>query len=83
MTDNTNLAGNKLEFVDVCIDDEFIKQICIPYFEDIYKDLESRSDMPDKGINKSQFINYSQLPVILGERFFYIMDTNQNGYITY
>jgi hypothetical protein len=55
--------------------------VAVPYFKDIYKDLVSQSDSKSKGINKVSILTYSQLPGIIGERFFAIMDTSQGGYI--
>lgn len=59
----------------------FKKEVVIPYFKDIYKDLAQRSDRKDKGVNKVTLIEYSQLPGILGDRFFAIMDTNSDDYV--
>lgn len=50
----------KLEFFESEGNEEFKKNVCIPYFRDIYKvlimtysqDLSSRSDEKAKGINK-------------------------------
>ena len=73
---------SKLELTDVNPDEEFKNEVCLPYFNDIYKDLESRSDQPGKGINKVQFLNYALLPGMLGERFFHVMDSDQDGYLS-
>ena len=37
---------NKIEFKEMSsqISEEFKKNVCLPYFRDIYKDLASRSD---------------------------------------
>ena len=72
---------NKLELTEIQTDDDFKTKICLPYFRDIFKDLQSRSDKPQKGINKVTFIDYAQLPGLLGERFFHIMDADRDGYI--
>jgi Ca2+-binding EF-hand superfamily protein len=53
----------------------------LPYFKDIFKDLVSRSDNPQKGINKVSLLDYAQLPGVLGERFFDVMDSDSNGYL--
>jgi len=53
----------------------------LPYFKDIYKDLQERSDNPTKGINKISLLDYAQLPGVLGERFFSVMDADKNGYL--
>ena len=75
-------GGSKLELTDINPDEEFKNEVCLPYFSDIYKDLESRSDQPGKGINKVQFLNYALLPGMLGERFFSVMDTDGDGYLS-
>ena len=59
----------------------FKKEIVIPYFKDIYRDLASRSDKKSSGINKVTIIDYWQLPGILAERFFSLLDDNNDNYI--
>lgn len=61
--------------------EQFKKEVVIPYFKDIYKDLASRSDKKSAGINKVTIIDYCQLPGILAERFFSLLDANQDEYI--
>jgi hypothetical protein len=56
------------------LNEDFRKNVAIPYFKDIFKDLVSQSDQKSKGINKVSILNYSQLPGIIGERFFAVMD---------
>lgn len=36
---------------------EFKQLVCLPYFKDLYKDLASRSEQPQKGITKVSFLN--------------------------
>lgn len=74
-------ADDKLELVESSTDEDFKQKICMPYFKDIYKDLQSRSDDQDKGINKVSFLDYAALPGVLGERLFAVMDTNKNSYL--
>jgi hypothetical protein len=74
-------SGEKLEFVELQTNQDFKTKICLPYFKDIYKDLVSRSDNPQKGINKVSLLDYAQLPGVLGERFFDVMDSDDNGYL--
>ena len=38
--------------------ESFKKDIVIPYFKDIYRDLASRSDKKSSGINKVTMIDY-------------------------
>lgn len=61
--------------------EQFKKEVAIPYFKDIYKDLASRSDKKSAGINKVTIIDYCQLPGILAERFFSLLDANNDEYI--
>jgi hypothetical protein len=44
----------KIELVDdsIALNEEFKKNVAIPYFKDIYKDLVQWSDNKTKGINK-------------------------------
>ena len=55
--------------------------MCLPYFKDIFKDLQERSDNKSKGINKLSMLDYSQLPGLLAERFFYVLDTDKDLYL--
>lgn len=53
----------------------------MPYFKDIYKDLVQWSDQKQKGINKVSILTYANLPGIIGDRFFAVLDTNNDGYV--
>ena len=75
------LGDDKLEFVELESNDDFKTKICLPYFKDIFKDLQSRSDDAQKGINKVSLLDYAQLPGVLGERFFHVMDKNNDNYL--
>lgn len=57
----------KIELVDnaVTLNEEFKKNVAIPYFKDIYKDLVSQSDAKSKGINKITFLNVSETRKLL------------------
>ena len=74
---------SKLEvLIDSLVESEhFQKSIVLPYFKDIYKDLSSRSENPDKGIEKFTLLQYWELPGVYGDRFFAIMDTDGSGFI--
>lgn len=61
--------------------EEFRKNVAIPYLKDIFKDLASQSDQKTKGINKVTMLNYSQLPGIIGERFVSVLDISNDGFI--
>lgn len=82
---NAGLAQDtgKIELIDdnIILNEEFKKNVAIPYFKDIYKDLAAQSDAKSKGINKVSVLNYSQLPGIIGERFFAVLDLNSSGYV--
>jgi meiotically up-regulated gene 157 (Mug157) protein len=43
--------------------------------------LAARSDKKDKGINKVTIIEYANLPGILADRFFAILDSNEDNYV--
>jgi hypothetical protein len=40
-----------------------------------------RSDNKERGINKVTFLEYCQLPGIIGERFFAVNDKNRDDYL--
>ena len=56
-----DLTG-KIELIDdnIIFNEEFKKNVAIPYFKDIYKDLAAQSDAKSKGINKVSILNVSQ-----------------------
>lgn len=51
---NTNAQVTQIELVEdsIILNEEFKKNVAIPYFKDIYRDLVSQSDQKTKGINK-------------------------------
>lgn len=57
----------KIELVDdsITLNEEFKKNVAIPYFKDIYKDLVQQSDQKSKGINKVSILTVSKriLPI--------------------
>lgn len=61
--------------------EHFQKSVVLPYFKDIYKDLASRSENPNKGIEKFTLLQYCELPGVYGDRFFAILDTDGSGFI--
>ena len=61
--------------------EHFQKNIVLPYFKDIYKDLANRSENPTKGIEKFTILQYCNLPGVYGDRFFAILDTDGSGFI--
>lgn len=76
-------APDKIELVDdkILNNEEFKKNVAIPYFKDIFKDLAAQSDDKSKGINKVTLLTYCNLPGIIGERFFSVMDLSKTEYI--
>ena len=74
---------DKIEMVDekILSNEEFKKNVAIPYFKDIYKDLVAQSDDKTKGINKVTLLTYCNLPGIIGDRFIQVLDLSKNSYI--
>ena len=56
-----DLTG-KIELIDdnIILNEEFKRNVAIPYFKDIYKDLAAQSDAKSKGINKVSILTVSQ-----------------------
>lgn len=75
--------GDRIELVDdkILNNEEFKKNVAIPYFKDIFKDLVAQSDDKNKGINKVTLLTYTNLPGIIGERFFAVLDLSKTDYI--
>ena len=44
----------------IVLNEDFKKNVAIPYFKDIYKDLAAQSDSKSKGINKVSILNVSK-----------------------
>ena len=51
----------RIELIDdnIILNEDFKKNVAIPYFKDIYKDLAAQSDAKSKGINKVSMMNVS------------------------
>ena len=49
------------------------------YLEDVWKDLSERDPKKSIGITKQLFLNYYSLPLIIGERLFKVLDTNNHS----
>jgi len=71
-----------LTFSEATQTDDFKMKVCLPYFKDIYKDLCSRSDDKQKGVNKISFLDYCQLPGLLAERLFAVLDVDNDNYLS-
>ena len=79
------MQSDKVELVEderLLQDSEFKKNVAIPYFKDIYKDLSAQSAEKSKGVDKNALIGYCQLPGILGERLFDVLDINGTGHLS-
>jgi hypothetical protein len=76
------LNTESLEFTESAETEDFKLKVCLPYFKDIYADLVCRSDNKNKGINRISFIEYTQLPGLLAERFFHVLDVDKDEYLS-
>lgn len=76
-------SNDRIELVDEAIlhNEDFKKNVAIPYFKDIFKDLVAQSDDKAKGINKVTFLTYTNLPGMIGDRFFAVLDLSKTEYI--
>ena len=74
---------DRLELVDESIlnNEDFKKNVVIAYFKDIFKDLVAQSDNKAKGVHKNTFLTYTNLPGVIGDRFFAVCDLNKTDYI--
>lgn len=76
--------GDMLEFIDISSDAdaaEFRKKVVIPYFKDIFKSLSESCADQGKHVDKVTFLQYSNLPGVLGDRVFGIMDEDGDGFL--
>ena len=57
--------STQIELIDdkIVLNEDFKKNVAIPYFKDIYKDLAAQSDAKSKGINKVSILNVSNSPI--------------------
>ena len=55
---NEKFQKLQLEFTESTQTEDFKLKVCLPYFRDIFKDLCSRSDDKNKGINRISFCDY-------------------------
>ena len=51
------------------------------YLRQVWKDLSGRSEDKDKGVNKITFSKYYELPGIISERLFSVLNTNKTNFI--
>lgn len=61
---DAKVTETKIELVDdtQILNEDFKKNVAIPYFKDIYKDLVQQSDNKSKGINKLSILTVSRRP---------------------
>ena len=69
----------ELEEDDLVDDENYKKNVAIPYFKDIYKDLVSQAKDKLKGVDENTMLQYLTLPGYIGERFFAVMDLSKSG----
>ena len=72
----------QVEDYDASTDQKFVTNSLVPYFKDLYKDLHLRCQKPSEGekhIDKVTFVEYCQLPGIIGDRFFQIFNPSKEG----
>ena len=76
-------SDNEITLIDpIDTSEEFHKQVWTPYMRELYSDLLLRTNEPlEKGINKFALHSYMALPGIIGDSFFRVLDTNNDGYI--
>lgn len=75
---------DKIEFIDISSDTEsaeFRKKIVIPYFKDIFKSLSESCADQEKHVDKVTFLQYTNLPGVLGDRIYAIMDEDGDGFL--
>ena len=65
-TNESTQQPTTIELIDdkIVLNEDFKKNVAIPYFKDIYKDLAAQSDAKSKGINKVSILNVSNLPLM-------------------
>ena len=51
------------------------------YLRQVWKDLSGRSEDKDKGVNKITFSKYYELPGIISERLFSVLNTNKTNFL--
>ena len=75
---------DRIEFIDISSDPEaaeFRKKVFIPYFKDIFKSLSESCADQEKHVDKVTFLQYTNLPGVLGDRIFGIMDEDGDGFL--
>ena len=71
----TSHDNGKVEVYDFQeINNEMKEKVCIPYFKKLFEDLSTKDKMGRKGINRPDFIQFVNLPGLIGERFFNLFD---------
>ena len=52
------------------------------YLRQVWKDLSGRGDDKDKGLSKIMFSNYYELPGIISERLFSVLNTSKTNFLS-
>ena len=52
------------------------------YLRQVWKDLSGREEDKDKGLNKIMFSKYYELPGIISERLFSVLNSNKTNYLS-
>ena len=60
---------------------DFRKKVVIPYFKDIFKSLSESCTDGAKHVDKVTFLQYTNLPGVLGDRIYSIMDEDGDGFL--
>jgi hypothetical protein len=79
-----NFESDMIEFVDISSDTDAAdlrKKVVIPYFKDIFKSLSESCADQEKHVDKVTFLQYTNLPGVLGDRVFCIMDEDADGFL--
>jgi len=74
MDPNLKVTETKIELVDdtQVLNEDFKKNVAIPYFKDIYKDLVQQSDQKSKGINKLSILTVGRRLLLLYSTLSYL-----------
>lgn len=75
---------DRIEFLDISSDadsTDLRKKVVIPYFKDIFKSLSESCADQEKHVDKVTFLQYTNLPGVLGDRIYSIMDEDGDGFL--
>lgn len=79
------MKGDKVDQIDV---EELMNEFRIQdvesltiYLKEVWKDLSGRSEIKEKGVNSITFSKYYQLPGIISDRLFALLDKNKDQHL--